>query len=304
MPEVIVIDEIGNELEAVAARTIAERGVQLIGTAHGNTLDNLMMNPTLADLVGGIQSVTLSDEEARRRGTQKSVLERKAPPTFDVVIEIQDWSRLAVRHDVAEAVDAILRGQSLPAELRYRDEQGEVSIEETVMAAPHMDMVRAREETPRPLSTKRVFAYGVAKNRLRQAAKRLRAPVLVVDDMGQADVVLTLKSYYRKRPQPIAQAEHRGVPIYVLRSNTAHQMEQCLADVFSLAESTPGTDLAVATREAQEAIQRVLAGASMVELRPQDSYIRRRQHEMVRGSNLISHSRGEEPNRRVRIYRR
>jgi len=304
MPEVIVIDEIGNELEAAAARTIAERGVQLIGTAHGNTLDNLMMNPTLADLVGGIQSVTLSDEEARRRGTQKSVLERKAPPTFDVVIEIQDWSRLAVRHDVAEAVDAILRGQSLPAELRYRDEQGEVSIEETVMAAPHMDMVKAREGAPQTLSTKRVFAYGVAKNRLRQAAKRLRAPVLVVDDMGQADVVLTLRSYYRKRPQPIAQAEHRGVPIYVLRSNTAHQMEQCLADVFSLAESTPGTDLAVATREAQEAIQRVLAGASMVELRPQDSYIRRRQHEMVRGSNLISHSRGEEPNRRVRIYRR
>ena len=92
MPEVIVIDEIGTELEAAAARTIAERGVQLVGTAHGNTLDNLMMNPTLCDLVGGIQTVTLSDEEARRRGTQKSVLERKAPPTFDVVVEIQDWT--------------------------------------------------------------------------------------------------------------------------------------------------------------------------------------------------------------------
>ena len=115
MPEVIVIDEIGTELEAAAARTIAERGVQLIGTAHGNTLDNLMMNPTLCDLVGGIQSVTLSDEEARRRGTQKSILERKAPPTFDVIIEILDWSRVAVRHNVAEAVDSILREQAARA---------------------------------------------------------------------------------------------------------------------------------------------------------------------------------------------
>ncbi|HUV74249.1 MAG TPA: AAA family ATPase, partial [Anaerolineae bacterium] len=97
MPEVIVIDEIGTELEAAAARTIAERGVQLVATAHGNTLDNLMMNPTLADLIGGIQSVTLSDEEARRRRTRKSILERKAPPTFDVVVQIQDWARVAVR---------------------------------------------------------------------------------------------------------------------------------------------------------------------------------------------------------------
>src|SRR3990170_1326067 len=101
MPEVIVIDEIGTEAEALAARTIAERGVQLIGTAHGNTLDNLLQNPTLADLIGGIQAVTLSDEEARRRGTQKTVLERKAPPTFDVIIEIQNKDRLAVHHDVA-----------------------------------------------------------------------------------------------------------------------------------------------------------------------------------------------------------
>jgi len=304
MPEVIVIDEIGNELEAAAARTIAERGVQLIATAHGNMLDNLMMNPTLADLVGGIQSVTLSDEEARRRGTQKSVLERKAPPTFDVVIEIKDRSHLAVRHDVAEAVDAILRGRSLPAELRYRDEQGEVRVEETVLSPPHMDMVKATARTPQLLSTMRVFAYGVARNRLRQAVKRLQMPVLVVDDLGQADVVLTLKSYYRKRPRPVAQAERRGVPIYVLRSNTVSQMESCLADVFNLSKSTPGPDLDTAIRDTQEAIRRVLAGTHMVELRPQNSYIRRLQHEKARESNLVSHSRGEEPNRRVRIYRK
>ena len=124
MPEVIVIDEIGTELEAAAARTIAERGVQLIGTAHGNNLDNLMLNPTLSDLIGGIQTVTLGDEEARRRRSQKSVLERKAPPTFDVIIEIQARDRVAVHADVAETVDAMLRGDAVPPELRWRDEGG------------------------------------------------------------------------------------------------------------------------------------------------------------------------------------
>jgi stage III sporulation protein SpoIIIAA len=124
MPQVIVIDEIGTELEAQAARTIAERGVQLIGTAHGNTLDNLMLNPTLSDLIGGIQSVTLGDEEARRRRSQKSVLERKAPPTFDVVIEIQDRERVLVHGDVADTIDAMLRGDAVSPELRWRDEEG------------------------------------------------------------------------------------------------------------------------------------------------------------------------------------
>jgi stage III sporulation protein SpoIIIAA len=129
MPEVIVIDEIGTELESLAARTIAERGVQLIGTAHGNTLDNLMSNPTLSDLIGGIQAVTLGDEEARRRGTQKTVLERKAPPTFDVLVEIQSWDRVSVYSDVASAVDSILRGEEPMAELRSRDADGRVTIE-------------------------------------------------------------------------------------------------------------------------------------------------------------------------------
>src|SRR5215471_2111616 len=128
MPEVIVIDEIGIEAEALAARTIAERGVQLVATAHGNTLDNLLQNPTLSDLVGGIQVVTLSDEEARRRGTQKTVLERKAPPTFDVVIEIQDKDRLAVHHDVAHVVDRFLRGAMPHPEIRTRTPEGEVRI--------------------------------------------------------------------------------------------------------------------------------------------------------------------------------
>ncbi|HLE01967.1 MAG TPA: AAA family ATPase, partial [Dehalococcoidia bacterium] len=130
MPEVIVIDEIGTELEAQAARTIAERGVQLVATAHGNTLENLILNPVLADLVGGIESVTLGDEEARRRGTQKSILERKAPPTFDIVVEIQERDRVAVHPVVGEAVDAILRGKRVSPEARYMDEKGEMRREQ------------------------------------------------------------------------------------------------------------------------------------------------------------------------------
>src|ERR1700730_13824490 len=137
MPEVIVIDEIGTELEASAARTIAERGVQLVATAHGNTLENLIMNPTLSDLIGGIQSVTPGDEEARRRGTQKSVLERKAPPTFDVVVEIQNWSHVAVHENVADVVDGVLRGQPVLPTVRRRATDGEVLIEEPLMPRTH-----------------------------------------------------------------------------------------------------------------------------------------------------------------------
>src|SRR5438552_15902219 len=131
MPEVIVIDEIGTELEASAARTIAERGVQVVGTAHGSRLENLMLNPTLSDLVGGIQTVTLGDEEARRRGTQKTVLERKAPPTFDIMVEILDRERVAVHRDVAEMVDYLLRGEVIPPEIRTRLADGSIHTEVT-----------------------------------------------------------------------------------------------------------------------------------------------------------------------------
>jgi hypothetical protein len=305
MPEVIIIDEIGRELEAAAARTIAERGVQLVGTAHGNTLDNLLQNPTLCDLVGGIQAVTLSDEEARRRGTQKTVLERKAPPTFDVVIEIKDWQHLAVHHDVTASVDALLRGRSLPPEIRYRDESGRVQIE----TPPVISQLRPEEAPLRskdagkspPPRVMQVYAYGVGKNRLRQAAQNLHLPVELTDELRRADVVMTLKNYYRRRPQPINDAERRGVPIYVLRANTVSQMENCLADIFGLdvADMDP---LAIALREAEEGINQVLSGRKSVDLAPRNSYIRRMQHEMAREANLVSHSYGKDPRRHVRIF--
>jgi len=301
MPEVIVIDEIGRELEATAARTIAERGVQLVATAHGNTLDNLMMNPTLADLVGGIQAVTLSDEEARRRGTQKTVLERRAPPTFDVVVEIQDFYHLAVRHDVAEAVDAILRGRELPVELRYRDESGEVHIEKALLPKEEGELPALEPEVAKPQAPLRVYPYGVTQSYLDRASEELDLPVEVVKRLGQADIMLTLKSYYRRRSQAIVDAERRGIPVYVLRSNTLHQIKSSLAEVFGVEKRVD--PFALALQETQEAIREVLAGARSVELSPQNAYVRRKQHEMAREASLISRSRGKEPGRRVKIYR-
>ncbi len=317
MPEVIVIDEIGRELEAEAARTIAERGVQLVGTAHGGSLDNLLMNPTLCDLVGGIDSVTLSDEEARRRGTQKTVLERRAPPTFDVLVEIQYRWKLVVYHNVAQAVDAFLRGRAPAGEIRFRDEDGVLHIEPaapTAVAAPApaLRVVRplADIEGEQPAETPslppvreavRIFPYGISQTRLRQAAASLQLPVKFTDDARQADVVMTLKSHYRKRVQPVMEAESVGVPVYVLRSNTVTQMQSSLIDIFSLSDKEVDA-FAVAMRETQDAIRKVLEGARVVELMPQNSSVRRYQHEMAREFNLVSHSRGREPQRRVRIY--
>jgi stage III sporulation protein SpoIIIAA len=305
-PEVIIIDEIGRELEALAARTIAERGVQLIATAHGNTLNNLLLNPTLSDLVGGVESVTLSDEEARRRGTQKTILERRAPTTFDVLIEIQDRQRLLVHHSVADSVDAMLRGQPVQAELRYRDESGQIHTEETTPPS-----LRERESNFQPsrvsapivpdaLKPVRVYSYGIARNRLMRAAKRMRLPVYLVDNLSEASVLITTKGYYRKRPRVIADAERRGMPIYALRANTVAQMEACLSDIFHLDGSLD--PLQQALREAEDAIRQVQSGVPEVELAPQDAYVRRRQHELVRAHDLSSRSWGKEPNRRVRVF--
>ena len=573
MPEVIVIDEIGTELEAQAARTIAERGVQLIGTAHGNNLDNLMLNPTLTDLIGGIQTVTLGDEEARRRRSQKSVLERKAPPTFDVIVEILDREKVTVHADVAETIDALLRGDPISAELRWRDEGGvhrsqsrpkpsprealsggdrfgsdrfaglvgagpgwrtepgwrgagsyrapsdfreadrggvrpgyrpgsgggwrapargarevrdgatrhgggpggsgsggaagsggpagaggpggapwqgsdsrtlpgehfalppgsglnaagepfrpgdiadrgpiergpapfpeprarelrelerqrawarqatralndyradEVEDEEEPSARPGAvpgavasgavrplraipggaaesevveredmdddlddeesaegaagsedgassdddddealaDVVRMRAgtETERDegpvlrvrggesiLPTLRVLPHGISRKRLELAIKELQLPVIIARDPDEADVAMTLKSEYRQKTTTLREAEERGLPIYVLKSNTIVQMEASLTSIFSL-EVDPRE---AALREAEEAIGMVIRRSEPVELSPQNAYIRRLQHQMAERANLISRSRGREPYRRVRLY--
>jgi stage III sporulation protein SpoIIIAA len=316
MPEVIVIDEIGTELEAHAARTIAERGVQLVGTAHGNTLENLMANPTLSDLVGGIQSVTLGDEEARRRGTQKSILERKAPPTFPVVVELKSWDRVHVHRDVAETVDAILRGYGLAPEIRELLPSGEVrrlseaearaatAVIETSETPPARRSF-AQEMTPAtlparpPRTGQRVYPFGISRKRLTQAIRDTGSGALLSERLDDADVVITDRSYYRRKPQALREAESRGVPIYVLKSNTLLQMQQAL---ISLQGSTGRADPVVdAMAEAEDAIHAVMSQDRPVELTPQGAYIRRLQHELAQRFNLNSTSRGKEPQRRVRI---
>ncbi len=344
-PEVIVIDEIGRELEALAARTIAERGVQLVATAHGRTLENLLLNPTLSDLIGGIESVTLSDEEARRRGTQKTVLERRSPPTFDVLVELQERDRLAVHPDVAEVVDTLVRGYPVTPEIRWRDAKDEIHIEKPAKPARTRSMAQGTRRTytngsePSAASpqmhvpnrqrsevtlesfsdlaipsagsyparangkTVRIYAYGVARNRLQQAAHRLGVPVLIARDIHDADLMMTLRAYYRSRQQPILDAENRGVPIFVLRANTINQIEQSLAEMFNLSLDTAAADYDEVTQQTESAIQAVLSGQRWVDLPPASSTVRRIQHEMARQAQLVSHSYGKDPNRRVRIFR-
>ena len=303
MPEVVVIDEIGTEQEAAAARTIAERGVQLLATAHGNTLENLMLNPTLTDLVGGIQTVTLSDEEARRRGTQKSVLERKAPPTFQVLIEIQAYQRVAIYHDVAATVDAILLGMPVSPEIRARGVDGEV---ESTTSEPSRAAAEAveRRSTPRVGSNGdrmiKVYPFGVSWNRVEDAARGLGMPVAVVREPEDADVVITLKNYYRRKTPRLRNAESSGIPIYVARSNSTSQIAAALASVAELRRAPEDHAL----DEAREAIEQVAAGEKdEVELAPQNAYVRRLQHELAERASLSSRSTGHDPVRRVQIYR-
>jgi stage III sporulation protein SpoIIIAA len=368
MPEVIIIDEIGTELEAQAARTIAERGVQLIGTAHGTRLENLLLNPTLCDLLGGIQTVTLGDEEARRRGSQKSVLERKAPPTFDVLVEIEERERVAVHTDVAAVVDAALRGQVLPAELRQRHEDGSVTrrlqrvrageasaarrllVAEGWEALPDERGRRARGlgewtgasglddnygqaepesrwpapevgtsplppeaaalaaqeggegplggPVPATVGALSIHPYGISSRRLQDALADLGLPGRVTADAEEADVILTLKNYLKKKPQAVRAAEALGVPVHVLKSNTQMQIRSALAGVFGL--EFDREEMAVS--EAMEAIVKVQAERRPVELSPQRAYIRRQQHELAERYALLSKSTGREPNRRVKIY--
>jgi stage III sporulation protein SpoIIIAA len=349
MPQVIVIDEIGTTAEALAARTIAERGVQLVATAHGNTLDNLLQNPTLSDLVGGIQAVTLSDEEARRRGTQKTVLERKAPPTFDVLIEIQDKDRLAVHHDVAEVVDRFLRDVPPRPELRERTAEGGVAIRQA--ERPEIKRPEApvwgerpprrgpskgpgRKKAPRPADpnpwelgppppappiraahapdtealaqsvargkTVRIYPYAVSRDKFERALRKLRAPAVLVEDLEDADLVVSLKAQERRQPRRLRDAAARNVPVQIIKSNTMAQMENFLAATFDIGDVRAQDDEAL--REVEDAIDEVLDQGHPVELPPRNNHLRRLQHQVVERYGLTSSSKGEEPYRRVVVY--
>ena len=264
MPQVIIIDEMGTTQEAAAARTIAERGVQLVATAHGNTLDNLIMNPTLSDLVGGVQTVTLGDQEARFRGTQKTVLERKAPPTFDVVVEIQDWDEVYVHEDVAQVVDQWLRGYPVEPEVRRMDADGNVSrtaaprpseVGQTPWSANDIRGRKGRKRSdgpeteydryppeafrddadvngsaPRRLDA-RIFLFGVSRDKVETALAERGASAEIVGELRRASLLLTTKNHYRRGSQLVRIAESNNVPVYVLRKNTVPQVSDFLTSL-------------------------------------------------------------------------
>jgi hypothetical protein len=323
MPEVIVIDEIGTELEAAAARTIAERGVQLVATAHGNELENLVMNPTLS-IVSGIQSVTLGDEARPRHANRWA----QSAPTFDIVVNSELGSGSGARR---RGGDGGLAAARIPDGGKVR-ELGETRSARDRVPQP-VDDGRPRAAGPpsfgerdrRPYADdgggngavyaarellpdapfRRVYPFGIARKRLEQAVRETGARVAIAAAMNDADTVITLRTYFRRKPQALRDAESRGIPIYVLKTNTVAQMEQSLLSMQGRpdgGEASAPSEYAM--QEMEDAIANVLNGGdTAVDLTPQNSYIRRLQHQMAQRYNLTSRSQGREPYRRVRLYR-
>jgi hypothetical protein len=318
MPETIVIDEIGTLAEALAARTIAERGVRLVGTAHGNTLDNLVVNPTLSDLLGGIQPVTLSDEEARRRGTQKTVLERKARPTFEVLVEIQTRNRLAVYTDLFAVVDHLLAGVPLQPEMRVRASDGSVVVENRHPSQGYfkqfgqrrgrptgISLPKAERKAEKPSRVVKIYPIGVNRTRLERAIRELGVSARLADQPVNAHLILSLKAQRKRQPKHLFEALNRGVELHVIKSNTLAQTKCFLRNYFGLRdEEDPdywnGEELAL--QEAEDAIIRVQRHAGPIELAPQNIRLRRSQHKLIVSHGLYSRSRGRSPNRRVVIF--
>ncbi|MEC4818907.1 MAG: R3H domain-containing nucleic acid-binding protein [Scytonema sp. PMC 1069.18] len=376
MPEVIVIDEIGTELEALAARTIAERGVQLVGTAHGNQIENLIKNPTLSDLVGGIQAVTLGDDEARRRGTQKTVLERKAPPTFEIAVEMLERQRWVVHESAADTVDNLLRGRQPNPQVRTVDENGKVVITRQVIPlngrthkAPGEDsflqpakqsngwrasgqmtplppLVDEKQKNPGQLEFDRlldeswnhiddynfdsikqsgpngedlplhIYPYGVSRNQLEQVIGVLSLPVVLTKDIDSADAILALRSHVKNHAKLRQIAKARQVPIHMIKASTIPQITRGLRRLLNMDEPeitderelqlflhSASDDEIDALEEARLAVEQiVIPKGQPVELLPRSASVRKMQHELVEHYRLKSHSFGEEPNRRIRIY--
>lgn len=324
-PEVIVVDEIGTEAEAQAARTIAERGVMLIATAHGNSLESLIKNPTLSDLVGGIQSVTLGDDEAKRRSSQKTVLEREKQPTFDIVIEILDRNTLAVYKDTSEAVDYILRGWPIRPELRKVDKAYEFSQAPTPVPArvPNViDKINALDnkiEHPESLKFsfsrqkyveeikkfKKIYLYAVSRSIAEKVIERLDLNAEITRNLDDADIVIAHKNFIKGGAKVLSTAEENRIQIFYVKTNSMAQIQKVIKEALDIAELNEKQSFYDITEraldEAKAAIEKVLAGAKDIELTPQNQQIRKLQHELVEQHNLASKSVGEGENRHLRI---
>lgn len=325
-PEVIVVDEIGTEEEAQAARTIAERGVMLIATAHGNSLESLIKNPTLSDLVGGIQSVTLGDDEARRRASQKTVLEREKQPTFDIVIEILDRNTLAVYKDTAEAVDYILRGWPIRPEIRKVDKTYEAPAPEKVepkhepsiteqinkleQKIQHSDSLKfsfSRQKYVEEVKDfKKIYLYAVSRSIVEKVIERLDLNAEVTRNLDDADIVLAHKNFAKGGAKILSTANDYRIQVFYIKTNSMAQIQKVLKDALQITETSETLqgyydDAERALDEAKAAINKILAGAEHIELQPQNQHIRKLQHELVEQHNLISKSVGEGEQRHLKI---
>src|SRR5574344_1949156 len=325
-PEVIVVDEIGTEAEAQAARTIAERGVMLIATAHGNSLESLIKNPTLSDLVGGIQSVTLGDDEAKRRSSQKTVLEREKQPTFDIVIEILDRNTSAVYRDTTEAVDYILRGWPIRPEIRKVDKVYDFANSQPVPArVPNvLDKINALDdkiEHPESLKFsfsrqkyvedvkkfKKIYLYAVSRSIAEKVIERLDLNAEVTRNIDDADIVIAHKNFAKGGAKILSTANEYRLQIFYVKTNSMAQIQKVIKDALDIngsAETLQGyyDDAERALDEAKAAINKILAGVDGdVELTPQNQQIRKLQHELVEQHKFKSKSIGEGDQRHLRI---
>ncbi len=322
-PEVIVVDEIGTEYEAQAARTIAERGVMLIATAHGNTLENLIKNPSMSDLIGGVQSVTLGDDEAKHRGSQKTVLEREKQPTFDIVIEIIDRNTLAVYKDSAEAVDYILRGWPISPEIRKVDQEYGTPVEKIINKVKELDTKANVAAAPLNFSFnraqyvkenkahKKIYIYAVSRSIVDKIIERLDIKAEIVRNVEDADFVIAHKNFAKGGTKILSVANEYRLPVFFVRTNSMSQIQKVLKDALNLTQGdviekpTVGymDDTELALAETKAAIAKIFEGAETIELESQNSQIRKAQHELVEQHGLSSESIGEEGFRRIRIFR-
>ncbi len=334
-PEVIVVDEIGTEAEAQAARTIAERGVMLIATAHGNSLESLIKNPTLSDLVGGIQSVTLGDDEARRRASQKTVLEREKQPTFDIVIEILDRNTLAVYKNTAEAVDYILRGWPIRPEIRKVDKVYDAQVQNenppAENEADHGAISEIKDEISKldnkalkdPTDSlkfsfsrqkyvndvkkfKKIYLYAVSRTIVEKIIERLDLNAEITRNLDDADIVIAHKNFAKGGAKILSTANDYRLQIFYIKTNSMAQIQKVLKEALDITETSETLcgyydDAERALDEAKAAINKILAGAEHVELTPQNQHIRKLQHELVEQHNLESKSVGEGEQRHLRI---
>lgn len=317
-PEVIVVDEIGTEAEAQAARTIAERGVMLIATAHGNSLENLIKNPVLSDLVGGIQSVTLGDDEAKRRACQKTVLEREKQPTFDIVIEIIDRNTLAVYPNTSEAVDCILRGWPIKPVIRKVDmtQPQEPNLVEKInqldskitFANNSLNFSFSREKYVNEVKGyKKIYIYAVSRSIMDKSIERLNLNAELTKNIDDADIIIAHKNFAKGGNKILSIANEYRLPIYYVRSNSTSQVQKVLKEALGLKDDNRivfHDETEEALDEAKEAIQKVLRTGEDTELSPQNQHIRKLQHELVEQHNLSSISIGEGDERHLKIVAR